>query len=146
MLKRYALLMLAAALMISLGCGPARGEGAAHVLADQEAMDVACARVVPDVVPGFLPVFMHAKTKEKVIALTIDDCNQEKNLRAILSLFQKYIFKTAVNTFRFRPYAVPEVYLVKRKFKALSHKRSYHSQKRYQAEYRHKVFPKTVHR
>ena len=86
MLKRYALLMLAAALMISLGCGPAQGEGPAHVLADQEAMDVACARVVPDVVPGFLPVFMHAKTKEKVIALTIDDCNQPENLQQMVDL------------------------------------------------------------
>lgn len=33
---------------------------------------------------GFLPVFKSAATQEKIIAITVDDCNEAENLRAIV--------------------------------------------------------------
>lgn len=40
--------------------------------------------VYPEVVDGFLPVCYGKVTNEKVVALTIDDCNQADNLRQIV--------------------------------------------------------------
>lgn len=42
--------------------------------------------VYPEVVEGFLPVCFSRNTDEKVVALTIDDCNQPANLRKIVDL------------------------------------------------------------
>ncbi len=52
--------------------------------------------VAPDVVDGFLPVFMHCKNSKKMVAFTIDDCNQADNLRAIIKLFKKYGGKATI--------------------------------------------------
>jgi len=46
--------------------------------------------VAPDIVDGFLPVFMHARVSGRRVAFTIDDCNQAENLREIIKLFKKY--------------------------------------------------------
>ena len=45
--------------------------------------------VYPKVVEGFLPVCFSRNTDEKVVALTIDDCNQPANLRKIVDLIYK---------------------------------------------------------
>lgn len=39
---------------------------------------------------GFLPVLTHANTEEKIIAITVDDCFQVNNLKAILDLVMQY--------------------------------------------------------
>ena len=46
--------------------------------------------VEPEVVDGFLPVFSRADVDGRVVAFTIDDCNQADNLRAMIKLFKKY--------------------------------------------------------
>ena len=41
--------------------------------------------VRPTAMPGgYLPIFSKAKTEEKIIAITVDDCNQTENLRQIV--------------------------------------------------------------
>lgn len=40
----------------------------------------------PTAKPGWLPVFSEIETDEKVIAITVDDCYQAQNLRAIIDL------------------------------------------------------------
>lgn len=47
---------------------------------------VAHAVLRPTAQPGFLPVFSSIDTDEKVIAVTVDDCYQAENLRAIIDL------------------------------------------------------------
>ena len=61
-----------------------------HVHPSPETMEHLDSCVEPEVVDGFLPVFFSAKTKGKMVAFTIDDCNQANNLREIIKLFKKY--------------------------------------------------------
>ena len=61
-----------------------------HVHPSPETMEHLASCVEPEVVDGFLPVFFSAKTKGKMVAFTIDDCNQANNLREIIKLFKKY--------------------------------------------------------
>lgn len=48
--------------------------------------DPVYAALRPTAQPGFLPVFSSIETDEKVIAITVDDCYQAENLRAIIDL------------------------------------------------------------
>ena len=52
--------------------------------------------VRPDVVDGFLPVCYGLKTDQKVVAITIDDCNQPDNLKQILKLINSYGGKATI--------------------------------------------------
>ncbi len=61
-----------------------------------KAMEKLAEIVSPDVVDGFLPVFMSRKDSKKMVAFTIDDCNQADNLRAIIKLFKKYGGKATI--------------------------------------------------
>lgn len=52
----------------------------------QPAAAVTLPGVYPEVIDGFLPVCFGKHTDEKVVALTIDDCNQPSNLRKIVDI------------------------------------------------------------
>ncbi|MBR3503344.1 MAG: polysaccharide deacetylase family protein [Clostridia bacterium] len=78
----------ALALVVALTAVPALASG--HVTPSSEAMAHIEGIVQPEVVEGFLPVYFSSSRSDKVLAFTIDDCNQPKNLRAIIDLFQKY--------------------------------------------------------
>lgn len=65
-------------------------EAQTHVYPSDETMEHLASCVQPEIVDGFLPVFYSAKTRGKMIAFTIDDCNQVNNLREIIKLFKKY--------------------------------------------------------
>ena len=39
---------------------------------------------------GYLPVFFRAKTEERKIAVTLDDCDRTENLRRIVRIFDQY--------------------------------------------------------
>ncbi len=45
--------------------------------------------VWPESVEGFLPVCHSKSTSQKVVALTIDDCNEADNLKEIISIIEK---------------------------------------------------------
>ena len=54
---------------------------------DANASDLAAQRALTRPTPtaeGFMPVFSEAKTKEKIIAITVDDCFQAENLQQIV--------------------------------------------------------------
>jgi peptidoglycan/xylan/chitin deacetylase (PgdA/CDA1 family) len=38
----------------------------------------------------YLPVFFRAKTEERKIAVTVDDCDRTENLRRIVHIFDQY--------------------------------------------------------
>ncbi len=46
--------------------------------------------VRPETKTGFLPLINGKRTEEKIVALTIDDCNQADNLREIIRLISDY--------------------------------------------------------
>ncbi|MBQ8955042.1 MAG: polysaccharide deacetylase family protein [Clostridia bacterium] len=86
-LRRCLLAALIACFAV-LCAAPARAD--THVLPAEEVMESLEDIVYPEVVDGFLPVFFSRRNAPKVVAFTIDDCNQPANLRAMISLFQKY--------------------------------------------------------
>ena len=89
--------LLAAALIVCLTllcAAPARAAG--RVLPSEEMMESLEEIVSPDVVDGFLPVFFSRKDGPKVVAFTIDDCNQAGNLRSMIALFEKYGGKATI--------------------------------------------------
>ncbi len=53
-------------------------------------------KVYPDPPEGFLPVFQGRRTGQKRIALTIDDCNEAKNLQEIVFLIEQYNGKATI--------------------------------------------------
>ena len=83
----YRLLTALLALMTALAAAPALAD---HVMPTSEAMARVSAMVRPEVTEGFLPVCFSCDSGDKVLAFTIDDCNQPNNLRAIIELFEKY--------------------------------------------------------
>lgn len=50
----------------------------------------------PEAEEGFLPVFRHADTDEKIIAITVDDCFQADNLEQIIQLALDYDGKLTI--------------------------------------------------
>lgn len=48
--------------------------------------DPAYAALRPTAKEGWLPIFTHVETDEKIIAITVDDCFQAENLREIINL------------------------------------------------------------
>ena len=62
----------------------------AHVTPSPENLAALAAAVNPEPVDGFLPVCFGKNTSEKVVAITIDDCNQPDNLRKIVELIAQY--------------------------------------------------------
>ncbi len=76
-------------MLLALGViTPARA--ATHVYPTKETMEHLGSCVEPEIVDGFLPVFYSAKSSGKMVAFTIDDCNQANNLREMIKLFKKY--------------------------------------------------------
>ncbi len=62
----------------------------------------------PDVPEGFLPICSGSRTEEKIVALTIDDCNQSWNLHEIIRIISAYdgkgtIFPIGENVARLAP-------------------------------------------
>ena len=90
----YRLLAALLALSAALLTAPALAED--HVLPTEEELARVSAIVRPEVTEGFLPVYFGCTAGDKVVAFTIDDCNQPKNLSAIISLFQKYGGKATI--------------------------------------------------
>ena len=87
-----ALLALLALVMLFPG-GVARAK---HIYPSDEQRQAFAAQVEPEVVQGFLPVCYRCDTSRKVVAFTIDDCNQAHNLSAIIGLFQSYGGKATI--------------------------------------------------
>ena len=76
---------------------PAAGNSSSwHTYPSDANADKLAKEVKPDVEEGFLPVCYGCKTDEKVLAFTIDDCNQPDNLQAIIDLFIKYGGKATI--------------------------------------------------
>ena len=95
--KSKGLTRLLIALLALIALLPAAPASAGEpILPSEEAMARASAIVRPEVTEGFLPVFYSCNTSDKVLAFTIDDCNQPNNLRAIIALFQKYGGKATI--------------------------------------------------
>ena len=90
-LIRWLALTLVLALGMALCGGAAMASAVAwHVYPTDEQRASFARQVLPEGVQGFLPVCHNAATDRKVVAFTIDDCNQVKNLQTIISLFQQY--------------------------------------------------------
>ncbi len=53
-------------------------------------------KVYPDPQDGFLPICSGRRTGRKMIALTIDDCNELKNLQEIIRLIEQYNGKATI--------------------------------------------------
>ena len=67
-----------------------------HVMPADENLQKIVSQVEPPVEDGFLPVCYRCNTDRKVVAITIDDCNQPNNLLEILSLINKYGGKATI--------------------------------------------------
>ena len=67
-----------------------------HVTPSPENKAALSACVRPELVEGFLPVCFGKNTTEKVVAITVDDCNQPENLRKIVELIAKYNGKATI--------------------------------------------------
>lgn len=67
-----------------------------HVTPSPENKAALAACVRPELVEGFLPVCFGKNTTEKVVAITVDDCNQPENLRKIVELIAKYNGKATI--------------------------------------------------
>ena len=67
-----------------------------HVTPSPENKAALAACVRPELVEGFLPVCFGKNTTEKVVAITVDDCNQPDNLRKIVELIAKYNGKATI--------------------------------------------------
>ena len=76
----------------------ARADGADAMVAAPSAENAQklANEVRPDVVEGFLPVCYGLKTDQKVVAITIDDCNQPENLKQILKIINSYGGKATI--------------------------------------------------
>lgn len=67
-----------------------------HVTPSPEKRAALADAVRPEPVDGFLPVCFGANTAERVVAITLDDCNQPDNLRRIVRLIAKYGGKATI--------------------------------------------------
>ena len=70
--------------------------GYPHVMPTDENRQKIVSQVEPPVESGFLPVCYRCNTDRKVVAITIDDCNQADNLLEILTLINKYGGKATI--------------------------------------------------